>query len=112
MVKIGKVHIFSYGEYDDNYGVHALALSLHGIVTIYFSYDTPIAAYFIDERKLYVDTFPYSRTTNKHRGWAVEHAHRYYYISEEVAGDDIDIEELIKHKLGELAPRIIWEAIQ
>lgn len=110
MAKLGKVRIFSYGWYDgDNYGVHALALRVLGAV-IYFSYDTPIAAYFDDEKTLYVDTYPYSRTTNKHRSWARQHAHGTYHVEKEVTGKDITIEELVKEKFGDMAVKIVSEA--
>lgn len=58
--------IYSYGEYANNYGTHALAMEIGGL-TIFFSYETPIA--FRIGGELVIRENDWGGTTGKHLNW-------------------------------------------
>jgi len=112
MPTIGKIRIFRYVNYEEqNYGVHTLGLEVSRVAVIYFSYETPIAAYFYDDDTLYVDTYPYSRTTAYHRDMAVKHAEEHYFPDKIIDSPDIDIEELVRKKFGSFLVKLVSEAL-
>jgi len=90
--------------------VNALALDLPQFI-IFFSYDTPIALYEKFSRTLYVDTYPYSRTTAKHRNAAMQYIYQHYIVQNEFMDDDVDIKEVVKRRVGNLLPRLLAEML-
>lgn len=63
MAKFNLPRISSYGPYGSNYGMHCLQIDL-GCVTIWYSYDTPIA--FRVKGDMVVRENSWGTTTGKH----------------------------------------------
>ena len=87
---------WNYGDYSStNYGTHSLAFQL-GDVTVYFSYETPVA-FSAPGHGLVVRENDWGPTTGKHLNWIDSGDHKlripgseFEQLLQEVAGEDPD----------------------
>lgn len=90
---MGNVSINGYGDYaGSNYGRNALVVTIGKVMTVWFSYSTPIA--FSSDEGFFIRENSWSATTGKHLNW-IDDDH-----SKRISGSEF--EEKLKDTLSRL----------